>query len=1426
MAMQTDQFQQRLGRLRRRYKLAAAVRGLLLVLTEALGCFLLLMLLDWVYGISGTVMMGLWTAAVAALAVLAAAQIVVPLCRRIDDEQIALLVEERAPESVQGSVITALEETAETRAGLHQFIARSVIDDAVSRMDRSKPGLVANLARLKKYAIVAAAAVVIFAATGLTSPSFTQRGRRVISPWESIARQRREAQQDREAEKAREDARNAKIEFTITPGDVSVLRGKSVRVDVKLSREPQGSPQLFCRTADGEPRVLEMNAIESVHGFSRVLTDINEPLEYWVVADTHPSSAHTIRVFDPLHIRGMEITYHYPAYLQHDPVTAYSPSGDIEVVAGTKVDLKVVANNRLAGGELTFEDQHTLKLAPGAKAEDGASASFTVDKDTSYTLAVADDNGQKAEAGTFFYVKALPDEAPTIELTSPKVDMSVHPLCEVTFAANVGDDYGIRDAVVKADLFRGATKTPLSWPMKVADKAGGQKNVKDGTAEYVLELDGAKSEMKVGDMMFYHVEAADAKGQSVRTDVYFVKMMPLETAANWPDSVASPDLPHEVFNDPMDLMLFMAAAWSVERQRGKIPADQFNTQSEGVGDRMAGGLGDPPDFALFWGYGGDHGVGMAAANQDEVLAAATQRIDVAYGLLKKQHEPGKAAGELQTALALAESVFQQKRHVALELNPEPIHTGQPSSGYSNDPISEQIQFRSPSTMTDALTAFQQPDNPPRLLPPDYRRALKIKQRQGSLTKQIKVAGEIYASEEQLIEMAKEQLGQIQLREAVDPNSPNDPSVTAGLTGEEIRVDKRAIPYKELASSGATPEDQMQLPTPKIDKVKGLPGQKIPDNKRRGGPNPFTTQAQSSSPGEGDDEPEPDQSDPDRKRQRREPSQGGGAGSSSGDPEMAMRDPNQREQAAMAALAGSQADQALRARELARDVAKTMDADDAISKAAVGNLRDAAGKMEQAAGDFRRGDVRGGLAKAMHAQEAMRSAIRQLNIGQYDSLAAAVAAAQNGAAALAANQDRVAEGTRRVGEEVNDLTGKPAGATPGEGKPAEGKPSEGKPSEGKPSEGKPAEGKPSEGSPGQGRPGTGEAVAGKDPEAPAAGGGGEKAPDRKDVLKAMAADPRIGPRITGLAKQQADLAKDLQGFVGYVEELKTWADKAQKDRVAGSLSDVTGDLKRNEAEQKMIDAAMGLAGQDIQGARDAQQQVAKALDQATSNLQTASDLLAGTPAGLLRRAAKDANQVGEDVRRLAGLSGPAQGNGQKDASGQGKPREGTPAGTQPAEGNPDLAQNGQAKPNEGQTGQGTPDASLARQLSGQDPSSDPQGSGSGGTNRDIGEVWMRTRRLVDTLRKEQLAESQTIRLLDRQSDDLKTFRRMFEKARQAEAGRFADVAIGVGTSLEEALAEAMSAKRLAAARTEECPPQYRAFVNAYFEALSRAAADAE
>jgi len=1458
MVRNQEHLKRRLGRVRRRWRLTAALRGLLLVLTEALGTFLVILLADLIYDFSGRVLLVLWCLGGGVVAVFLARHVLYPMFRPISDDQVALLLEERS-ETVEGAAITAVEVSRRPLKGLSDLIGGFLVSDAVRRIDGTPLRAVSNLRRLRKHVVIALVLLGAFVGTTVSFPRLAGRGggQRVLLPWARMEQEAEQARQQERAEQERLARLHAPIDFEVVPGDVRLLRGKSIRVTAKLSRTPAEPPQILCRPkSGGEWELLAMAEMpQALRTFARDLTDINEDMEYLIATAYHRSAKYSIQVYDPLRIKGIELTYHYPKYLELDPETRFGANGDISVPATTKVDLRVVANNPLKSGHIRFEEGKTLPLTPGPKAIDGAKTSFVVNADTTYRVRVSDIYGDTVDSDQFFFVKAVPDNPPTVEMVCPKVDMSVHPLCEVTFKAKVTDDFGVKDAVVRGKHYRGEKITPLEFPMKVTDSAGSTSNVKDGTAEYVLELESSKPQMQPGDMAFYHFEVSDRKGQQVKTDVFYVKLWPLEVAATWPNSVAPPDLPHETFNDPMDLMLFLAAAWNLEQQRGRIPEGEFNAKSEKIAQRME--VGDPPDFSTFWGHGGAPGGG--GPNRDQILQVATKHVETAHGLLKHQHQPGDAADHMRVALAMVESLSGDKRMLALEMNPEPIHTGQPSSGHADDPVMEQIAIRLPSTVCDSITAFQQPDNPPRLLPPDYRRALRIKERKGFRIKQLRIAGEIYATEEQLIEMAREQLGHIQLREAIDDNTPNDPAVSSGSGGEEIRVDKRAIPYKKLISAEerraqVARAEKKTLSEPKVEKVKTpLKYDRIPDNQRRGGPNPFLSQAPGSGGGEQDleEQDQPRQLDEEalrRMRQRimaKRPPTGGGGGGGGGDMPQPQQQAGQANQQA-SPQGGQPSSQEMgqwqgalsRATgQLARDVARTMQPGDQMAREAVEGLRAAAAEMHRASESFRRGEVRKGIQQARRGQQMLRSGMHRLQASQYDSLEQAIAAAYDGAAALVANQYRISQGTEQIATRVREMTGQTGQARPGQGEPGKGQPGQAQPGQAEPGKGQPGQAQPGKAQPGQAEPGKG-----RQPGQAQPGRAAPSGPSRQAVETAAARDPRIGPQLQGLAAEQGRAAQDLSAFVDYVSDLKKWAREAAKEKVAGSLDDVGETVRREGTAQKMVDAAVSLAARDLQSARSAQQEIERSLDVLVAGVQEAGEILAGSHTGVLRRAAREAKEIGTRVAALTSRSGegqpgpsqPGQAQPGQAQPGQGQPGQSPPGQTaQSGQPQPGQAQPGQGQPGQGQPGQDQerPGAELAQRLAGQqagqgEPSEQSRrgmAGGGVGTNRELDELMMKTQRLVGVLEKEQLAEQQTIQFIKRRSADANTFRKMFERARLAEAEKFSKVVLGVGKNLEEALQEALSEKRLHAELREECPPKYRDFVNAYFEALSKAAA---
>ena len=1530
MTQDSRAFRRRLSRVRRRWKASAALDGLLLVAAEALGLFMLLMLADAIYGFGGEVRMGLLGGGLVVLTVLFVRHVARPILRRIPDEQIALYIEERSPVA-EGSVISALECNRQHKGGFSRFIASLLVDDAVRRIDGTSARVFANLVRLRKHLVAACVLIAAFAIGTVSLPEQARRRAvRITTPWESILTDRMQAQRQEEAEVARFRQASQRIEFDVLPKGMAILRGKGIEFAVTLSRQPMDTPLFhyqFIRPGSKE-QVAEMLKGQSRYGYTLPFRDINEPFTYYVSAARQSSEKYGIEVYDPLAVRGIEITCHYPDYLGRDPQSHFGSSGDVTALAGTRVDVKIVANNRLKAGSLKFDGGPTLPLKPGEKPLDGATATFTVEKDATYSYAITDIYGGSLELDDFFFVKAVPDKPPTITMLSPKVDMSVHPLCELTFAAKVADDFAVKDVVAHLSYFRDGKGAPMPLALKPTTQED-FKNFLSGRVEHVLELEKISPSPKLGDMIFYHLVVTDRKGLSAKTDLFYVKLMPFEVAAAWPEEPTPPDLPHWDYLWTPDIILLAAAAWHIEQQRGSIPGHEFNAKCTQLAGRMEPAMNSQEGLNLLGGKQKLPKHILAAAT--DILAMATKKLETALDLLR-QYQPGKAALEMQQAMALAESLNVEKALQEIEMAQTPIHTGQPSGGYNQDTVMEQAEFRLPGVMSDSLTNFQQEDNPRHFLPPDYRRALRLKQRTAPLTKELKLAGEIYASQEQLLEMAREQFGHRKLREAAEMSCTNDPAAGSGTKGQMIRVDKRAVPWASMDSRADLPQigNRGKMKKPKADKIKGLKYAKLTDNERAGPGNPHRSQ----TPG-GDSSDDDDDDDPPRKPRapKRDPygdqwkveandrrprqSQGGGGGGGEQQQRQQLTGMDQpQEQTSGGASSSSAAQQlmarqaalAQRAAQLARGMSRNVEPGDTMGQRAASGVRDAAREMRRASASFRQGDLRAGIAQARRAQQAMRTAMHGMRAAQFGTLGEALAAAQQGAASLSQNQRQVSQGTQRLAQRVRELGGEapapgtqqpgggqPAGGQPtgqasgmpGKGAPGKGMPSKGEPGKGVPGKGQPGEAQPGKAQPGAGMPGKGEpgksqpgagvpgkgmpgkgqsgkaqpgkaqpgagqpgkgvqgtGVPGKGergrgvPGAPqVAGAQSAGGPSQGAIAEAKARDPRVAARMKALAGEQLSLSESLKDFQAYVGDLTEWAKEAEKDRVTTSLQDATGGLEQAGVAQKMVDAGIDLSQDDIGSARATQEQIEAALGAMTSRLREANDMLAGSKTGILSRAAREAKQVGQQVRELAGLpqrGGPsAQGTPGQPMPGSegGQPSPGgrtAPSAQQPGQGTP-----GQAQPSGGQRGRS--ETSLAERLAAEQrgrmamastegrPGPGQNVPGGMGSSRDpIDELWVKARDLADTLRDEQLAEDSTLDYIGRRVKDPKAFRKMFDKVRKAEAGKFADVVTGVGKSLDEVLKETLSAKRLHSERREECPAQYRSFVDAYFETLSKVA----
>ena len=106
-------------------------------------------------------------------------------------------------------------------------------------------------------------------------------------------------------------------------------------------------------TGEFEPVPLVRNDDGKYEG---AVFDVNAPTWYQVVADGVQSPVHTLQVVDVPYVQRLEIEYHFPAYTGLEP-QKIEDGGDIAVLRGTEVRLRVFPTMKTPGGRITLNEK-------------------------------------------------------------------------------------------------------------------------------------------------------------------------------------------------------------------------------------------------------------------------------------------------------------------------------------------------------------------------------------------------------------------------------------------------------------------------------------------------------------------------------------------------------------------------------------------------------------------------------------------------------------------------------------------------------------------------------------------------------------------------------------------------------------------------------------------------------------------------------------------------------------------------------------------------------------------------------------------------------------------------------------------------------------------------------------------------------------
>ena len=485
---------------RTRWRLRVAFKGLAIVLAAGTAAFLLSAFGLNALRFAAPAVLGFRLAAWVTVTVLAYLYLVRPLRRVLDDEHVALYLEEHEP-SLETTLLAAVE--AERSGDQYSpALVKGLARAAVERAHAVDDGRRVNQKQLYRSGGVFAAVAVAAIALLMILPPGVRHG------LSALLRPTAEA------------AAVNPYSIAVTPGNVVIARGSDQLVTVSLEGFTSSDATLFTRGEDGESfQRLTMLPGQAETAFELLLLNVAEGSDYFVEADGNRSPLFRIDVADLPYVGHLDQELRFPSYTGL-PARVVEDAGDVAAVTGTVVALTIHPTIPSAAGQLTVEGEAVVALS--LQPDGSLTTSFTVESDGFYRIELVAPDGRMVEASPRYTIDALVDQPPQVRVTKPGRDGNASPLEEIYFEAEALDDYGVAQLSLVFSV-NGGDNTMV----QIFDGSGPPlTEAAAGHTVYLEEL-----ELESGDLVTYWATARDrnrsGRSREVTSDIYFMTIRQL-----------------------------------------------------------------------------------------------------------------------------------------------------------------------------------------------------------------------------------------------------------------------------------------------------------------------------------------------------------------------------------------------------------------------------------------------------------------------------------------------------------------------------------------------------------------------------------------------------------------------------------------------------------------------------------------------------------------------------------------------------------------------------------------------------------------------------------------------------------------------------------------------------------------------------------
>ncbi|MCZ6677857.1 MAG: hypothetical protein O7E52_11475 [Candidatus Poribacteria bacterium] len=431
-----------------------------------------------------------------------------PLRTQLTLHDVALNVEQKHPE-LEDRLVSALQfGERETDDPIEAHLLQRLVTDASERAGSIDFKATVDKSKKRKYLGIAVAAVAVSVLLALVFPAeINTTLHRVLMPWEKT-----------------EPVLSTKL--TVHPGDARLLRGQSLAIHVEVTgksaekaRLIYAKPNLSSEATELEERQIDMLPIEGEDNqFGYEIFNINENMEYFVVANEAESERYTVEVFDMPKVIAIEVAYTYPDYTKLKPIVQQG-DGNIRAVAGSEAEVRITTNKAIQSATLTVAGMDSMAMV----ISEGRTLTTTLDvlQDGQYSVKLLCVDGFNNQIPIEYSITATPDAPPEIVIKEPGRDIKATKLEEVNILAEATDDYGIGKLALQYSIGSGAPQELLMETVEME----GRTMISGSYTFYLEELD-----VEPGEVISYYAEATDnntrtGPGKRI-SELYFIEMRP------------------------------------------------------------------------------------------------------------------------------------------------------------------------------------------------------------------------------------------------------------------------------------------------------------------------------------------------------------------------------------------------------------------------------------------------------------------------------------------------------------------------------------------------------------------------------------------------------------------------------------------------------------------------------------------------------------------------------------------------------------------------------------------------------------------------------------------------------------------------------------------------------------------------------------